>query len=150
MTLIRHKNVRRLDVAVKNPRGVESRYALRYLTCNCPEFVGVEKAIDMCVTGKLITTPEALAAGLIDRIVDGELREGAAAFAREVSARGGSHPRTRDRSDRLGTPAANAPLFAAGRVLAAKIRPHQPASGSISRFTPCRKSVKPTGNFIAA
>ncbi len=89
--------------------------------------VGVEKAIDMCVTGKLITTPEALAAGLIDRIVDGELREGAAAFAREVSARGGSHPRTRDRSDRLGTPEANAPLFAAGRVLAEKIRPHQPA-----------------------
>ena len=89
--------------------------------------VGVEKAIEMCVTGKLIGAQEALAAGLIDRVLDGDLREGAAAFAREVLARAGAHPRTRERRDRLGTPAANVPLFAAGRELAAKARPNQPA-----------------------
>src|SRR4051812_6067175 len=88
--------------------------------------VGVEKAIEMCVTGKLITAQEALAAGLIDRILDGDLREGAAAFARSVA--GGTHPKTRDRVDRLGTPLANRPLFAAGRELAVKVRPHQPAA----------------------
>ena len=89
--------------------------------------VGVEKAIDLCVTGRLISASDARAAGLIDRIIEGELREGAAAFAREVSTRGESLPRTRDRSDRLGTPEANAPLLAAGRALAQKVRPHQPA-----------------------
>ena len=88
--------------------------------------VGVEKAIDMCVTGKLITASEALAAGLIDQIVEGDLRKGAAAFARSVTGEK-AHPRTRDRSDRLGTPESNAPLFAAGRELARKARPHQPA-----------------------
>ena len=89
--------------------------------------VGVEKAIDMCVTGRLITAPEALAAGLIDRIVEGDLREGAAAFAGEVAARG-PHPRTRERADRLGTPAENVLRFASGRELAVKVRPHQPAA----------------------
>ena len=89
--------------------------------------VGVEKAIDMCVTGRLINAQDALAAGLIDRIIDGDLREGAAAFAREAAGRDGSHPRTRERSDRLGTAADNAVLFTAGRELATKVRPHQPA-----------------------
>src|SRR3954466_5826109 len=73
--------------------------------------VGVEKAIEMCVTGKLITAPEALAAGLIDRILDGDLREGAAAFARSVAG-SGTPPKTRDRVDRLGTSLVNKPLFA--------------------------------------
>jgi 3-hydroxyacyl-CoA dehydrogenase len=89
--------------------------------------VGVEKAIDMCVTGKLIGAGEALACGLIDEVIDGDLREGAVAFARAMAARDVPHPRTRDRRDRLGTPESNAPLVAAGRVLAAKARPHQPA-----------------------
>jgi 3-hydroxyacyl-CoA dehydrogenase len=96
-------------------------------TQRLPRLVGVEKAIDMCVTGKLITAQDALAAGLIDRIVEGDVREGAAAFAREIAARPGPHPRTRERADRLGTPADNARLFASGRELAVKVRPHQPA-----------------------
>src|SRR4051812_17729646 len=89
--------------------------------------VGVEKAIEMCVTGKLITAQEAQAAGLIDRIIDGDLREGAAAFARSVAG-GSTYPKTRDRADRLGSPLENKPLFAAGRELAVKVRPHQPAA----------------------
>jgi 3-hydroxyacyl-CoA dehydrogenase len=96
-------------------------------TQRLPRLVGVEKAIDMCVTGKLITAHDALAAGLIDRIVEGDVREGAAAFAREIAARPGPHPRTRERADRLGTPADNARLFESGRELAVKVRPHQPA-----------------------
>ncbi|HTM04132.1 MAG TPA: 3-hydroxyacyl-CoA dehydrogenase NAD-binding domain-containing protein [Vicinamibacterales bacterium] len=102
-------------------------------TQRLPRLVGVEKAIEMCVTGKPITAPDALAAGLIDRVIDGDLREGAAAFAREVIASAATSdrqmsPRTRDRNDRLGTPAANAPLLAAGRAMAQKTRPHQPAA----------------------
>jgi len=88
-----------------------------------PRLVGIEKAIDMCVTGKPLTTAEALAAGLIDAVVEGDLLAGAVAFARQATA----NVKTRERHDRLGTPEANGPLYAAGRQLAAKIRRSQQA-----------------------
>jgi 3-hydroxyacyl-CoA dehydrogenase len=97
-------------------------------TQRLPRLVGIEKAIEMCVGGKPISAPEALAAGLVDRVIDGDLREGAAAFAREVIAGGGRRPRTRERNDRLGTPEANGPIFTAARAMAQKTRPHQPAA----------------------
>lgn len=96
-------------------------------TQRLPRLVGVEKAIDLCVTGKLITAQDALDAGLIDRVLEGDLREGALAFARDVATRA-SHPRTADRTDRLGTNEENAARFAAGRLLAARVRPNQPAA----------------------
>jgi 3-hydroxyacyl-CoA dehydrogenase len=95
-------------------------------TQRLPRLVGVEKAIEMCVTGKLFSAGEAHAAGLIDRVVSGNLQESAIVFAREVAARG-EHPRTGERSDKLGTPESNAPLFEAGRALAAKVRRNQTA-----------------------
>ena len=75
----------------------------------------------MCVSGRPIAAADALAAGLLDRAVDGDLVEEALAFAREVAERG-LPPKTRERGNRLGTPPANAPLFDAARALAAKIR----------------------------
>jgi 3-hydroxyacyl-CoA dehydrogenase len=90
-------------------------------TQRLPRLVGIAAAVDMCVSGKPVKAPEALKLGLIDRIIEGDLRGGAIAFAREVAARG-SHTRTRDRIEKLGTPEQNAPIFAAGREQAAKIR----------------------------
>jgi 3-hydroxyacyl-CoA dehydrogenase len=87
-------------------------------TQRLPRLVGVEKAIDMCVTGKPITAADALAVGLVDAVTDGNLLEAAIAFARRQTA----PVRTRDRNEKLGTAATNAPLYAAGRVLAAKVR----------------------------
>ncbi|MEO7273812.1 MAG: enoyl-CoA hydratase-related protein, partial [Vicinamibacterales bacterium] len=95
-------------------------------TQRLPRLVGVEKALDLCVTGKPIKAPEALAAGLIDKVITGDLAEGAIAFAREVAG-GELAVKTRERRDRLGTPDANAPLFAAARELAAKVRRRQTA-----------------------
>jgi 3-hydroxyacyl-CoA dehydrogenase len=91
-------------------------------TQRLPRLVGVEKAIEMCVTGKPIKAADALQSGLVDAIVDGPLVEGAVAFARDAAARGGVHPRTRDRADRLPSPEALLPLLAAGRELANKTR----------------------------
>jgi len=88
-----------------------------------PRLVGIEKAIDMCVTGKPLGTAEALAAGLIDAVVEDDLLAGAVAFARQATA----NVKTRDRQDRLGTPETNGPLYAAGRQLAARIRRSQQA-----------------------
>ena len=94
-------------------------------TQRLPRLVGVERAIEMCATGKPVAAGDALQAGLIDRIVDGDLLDGATAFAKEVTARPGPHPRTRDRSEALGSPDANAAAFAAGRELAARVRRNQ-------------------------
>jgi 3-hydroxyacyl-CoA dehydrogenase len=91
-------------------------------TQRLPRLVGVEKAIEMCVTGRPIRAADALQAGLIDSIVEGDLVEGAAAFARDVAARGGLLPRTRDRVDRLPTTEALPAMVAAGRELARKTR----------------------------
>jgi 3-hydroxyacyl-CoA dehydrogenase len=90
-------------------------------TQRLPRLVGIAAAVDMCVSGKPIKAAEALKIGLIDHIVEGDLRKGAIAFAREMTARS-AHPRTRDRNDKLGSPSVNAPIFAAGREQAAKIR----------------------------
>jgi 3-hydroxyacyl-CoA dehydrogenase len=94
-------------------------------TQRLPRLVGVQKAIEMCVSGKPISATAALEAGLIDRIIDGDLAAGAIAFAREVSERGGQAKKTRDRQEKLGTPEINAPLFAAGRELARRTRKNQ-------------------------
>ena len=87
-------------------------------TQRLPRLAGVEKAIDMCVTGKPITAADALAVGLVDAVTDTNLLESAIAFARRQTAL----VRTRDRNSTLGTQEMNAPLYAAGRALAAKVR----------------------------
>jgi 3-hydroxyacyl-CoA dehydrogenase len=91
-------------------------------TQRLPRLVGLEKAIEMCVSGKPVKAPDALAAGLIDRIVDGDLEAGAAAFAREMAARGGPYPRTSERTDRLPARDAVPAMLEAGRDLARKTR----------------------------
>src|SRR5688572_2599119 len=65
-------------------------------TQRLPRLVGVEKAIEMCVTGKPIKAADALQAGLLDAIVDAPLVEGAVAFARAAAAAG---RRTRAREE---------------------------------------------------
>jgi 3-hydroxyacyl-CoA dehydrogenase len=97
-------------------------------TQRLPRLVGVERAIDMIVTGKLFPVTEAHEWGLIDHLIDagGDLRAGAVAFAHDVASRG-PHQKTRELDDKLGTPQENAPLFEAGRQLAKKIRPNQTA-----------------------
>ena len=92
-------------------------------TQRLPRLVGIEKAIGMCVSGKPVPAPDALSAGLIDALIEGDLARGAVEFVR----RAGPPVKTRERTGKLGTAEANAPLYAAGRELAAKIRRNQEA-----------------------
>jgi len=94
-------------------------------TQRLPRLVGVAAAVEMCVSGRPIKAPEALRLGLIDRVIDGDLLAGAIGFAHSVE----SAPvhKTRDKNDRLGSAADNAPIFAAGRAQAGKIRRNQTA-----------------------
>ena len=81
----------------------------------------------MVVTSKPISAADALTHGIVDEVIDGDLLDGAIRFAGRVGAASGPHPKTSERSDKLGTPAINATLFAAARATAQKIKPHQPA-----------------------
>src|SRR2546422_1544841 len=56
-----------------------------------PRLVGVEAAVEMFVSGKSIKAPEALRLGLFDKIIEGDLKAGAIAFARHVADSGGPH-----------------------------------------------------------
>jgi 3-hydroxyacyl-CoA dehydrogenase len=94
-------------------------------TQRLPRLVGVAAAVEMCVTGKPVKAPEALRLGLIDKVIDGELLAGAVSFASNVA--GKPVRKTRERNEKLGSAAENAPIFAAGRAQAGKIRRNQTA-----------------------
>src|SRR5438034_8120679 len=80
-----------------------------------PRLVGVEGALEMFISGKAIRAPEAVRLGLFDKIIEGDLRAGAIAFALQAADSGGPHRRTRDRNEKLGSAESNAPILAAGR-----------------------------------
>ncbi len=82
-------------------------------TQRLPRLAGVAKALEMCTIGKNIKAAEAVEAGIIDKLIEGDLLAGAVAFARDVA--GKPAPKTRERNEKLGTPDANAPIFAAAR-----------------------------------
>src|SRR5271156_2541928 len=87
-------------------------------TQRLPRLAGVAKAAEMCVSGNPVKAEEALKFGIIDRLIEGDLLAGAVAFAREVAAK--PAPKTRERNEKLGTPADNAPIFSAARETVAK------------------------------
>ncbi len=87
-------------------------------TQRLPRLAGVAKAIEMCARGEPVAAGDALRHGIVDRVVEGDLREGAIAFLRARLAEGGPHPRTRGRAEKLGDAEGNAPLFAAAREAA--------------------------------
>jgi len=55
-------------------------------TQRLPRLAGVAKAAEMCAFGEPISAKEALAAGILDKLIDGDLLEGAIRFARTVTA----------------------------------------------------------------
>src|SRR5262250_1319150 len=89
-------------------------------TQRLPRLAGVAKATQMCADGNPIGAKEALELGIVDRIVDGDLLQGAVAFLREKIAGGERPQKTRERNDKLGDEATNAAIFEAARAQAKK------------------------------
>jgi len=87
-------------------------------TQRLPRLVGVAKAVEMCAEGKPVPAREAAALGLIDRLIEDELLSGAVAFARDVA--GKPAPKTRERTEKLGTSADSTAIFAAARAAVSK------------------------------
>lgn len=85
-------------------------------TQRLPRLAGVEAALAMIVEGKPVPAAYAAEHGILDRVIEGDLLEGALAFAGERIAAGPPHPLARDR-----VPApADAGIFEATRARLAK------------------------------
>jgi 3-hydroxyacyl-CoA dehydrogenase len=82
-------------------------------TQRLPRLAGVAKALEMCADGKPVAAAEAFQLGIVDRLIEGDLLAGAVAFAREVA--GKPIPKTRERSEKLGTATENASIIASAR-----------------------------------
>src|SRR5215469_11810614 len=54
-------------------------------TQRLPRLAGVAKAVEMCAEGNPVSATEALKYGIIDKLIEGDLLQGALAFAREVA-----------------------------------------------------------------
>src|ERR1700689_4996279 len=76
------------------------------------------KEFGKMTSGNPIKATEALQFGVVDRIIEGDLLSGAIAFAREIASQ--PAPKTRERNEKLGNAAANAPIFSAARETVAK------------------------------
>jgi 3-hydroxyacyl-CoA dehydrogenase len=87
-------------------------------TQRLPRLAGVARAVEMCWTGEPVAAAAAHEAGIVDRVIEGDLLAGAVSFAREVASAGPR--RSRDRNEKLGDAAANAAIFAAAREQARK------------------------------
>jgi 3-hydroxyacyl-CoA dehydrogenase len=84
-------------------------------TQRLPRLAGVAVAAEMCAFGDPVSAPKALQAGIIDKIIDGDLLAGAVAYAREMAATGKSPRKARDLTAKISDPKANETALAAAR-----------------------------------
>lgn len=85
-------------------------------TQRAPRLAGVEAALDLMTSGNPVGASRALDLGLIDRIVDGDLREAAIAWARELAEQGAGVRKSSEQA----VPAFDATLFDGYRAKLAK------------------------------
>ena len=84
-------------------------------TQRLPRLAGVVKALEMCATGEPVRAEEAVTLGIADRLIEGDLLEGAMAFAHEILNK--PAPKTRERNEKL---QADSAIFGAAREQARK------------------------------
>ncbi len=77
-------------------------------TQRLPRLCGLARAAEMCATGRMVKAAEALKIGVVDKVVDADLIDGAIEYAKDLIAAGESPRKTSEISDRLGDPAENA------------------------------------------
>ena len=89
-------------------------------TQRLPRLIGVERAMMAILSGDPFDTEEALALGIVDEIIDGDLVAGAIAFAKARAAAGAPHPLVRNRRDKIEADRANSAVFKAGEAYLAR------------------------------
>ena len=66
-------------------------------TQRLPRLIGVQAALDVILSGEPISAAAALNAGIIDKVIEGDLLDAAVKYAQEVATTGGNKKRVRDR-----------------------------------------------------
>jgi 3-hydroxyacyl-CoA dehydrogenase len=94
-------------------------------TQRLPRLAGVAKAVEMCAFGEPVDAKTALACGILDKIIDGDLLQGAVKFAREVT--GKLAYKTRERGEKLHDAGRNETVFAVAREHARRTKRGQTA-----------------------
>ena len=89
-------------------------------TQRLPRLIGAERAMTAILSGDPFDTEEALALGIVDEIIDGDLVAGAIAFAKARAAAGAPHPLVRNRRDKIEADRANPAVFKAGEAYLAR------------------------------
>jgi 3-hydroxyacyl-CoA dehydrogenase len=84
-------------------------------TQRLPRLAGVAVAAEMCAFGDPLSAPRALEAGIVDKIIDGDLLAGAVAYAREQAATGKPPRKTREMNQKISNQAENEKALAAAR-----------------------------------
>jgi len=84
-------------------------------TQRLPRLAGVAIAAEMCAFGDPLPASRALEAGVVDKIIDGDLLSGAVAYAREQAASGKPPRKTREMNQKISNQAENEKALAAAR-----------------------------------
>jgi 3-hydroxyacyl-CoA dehydrogenase len=95
-------------------------------TQRLPRLIGPKAALDMIVTGRHLPADEALRLGILDTIVEGDLRREAIRFARSIAAKR-PLPRIREKTDKLEEARRDPGLFDAMRKSIARRARNQKA-----------------------
>ncbi|WP_340149634.1 3-hydroxyacyl-CoA dehydrogenase NAD-binding domain-containing protein [uncultured Sneathiella sp.] len=80
-------------------------------TQRLPRVVGVPMALEMITSGNPIGAKKALEVGLVDEVVEGDLTEGAIAFAKKVAAEGRPLVKISEQNDKLAEAKKNPAIF---------------------------------------
>lgn len=84
-------------------------------TQRLPRLAGVAVAAEMCAFGDPLPAPKAVEAGIVDKLIEGDLLAGAVAYAREMAASGKPPRKTRDLTEKISNAAENEKALAATR-----------------------------------
>ncbi len=98
-------------------------------TQRLPRLIGIPASLDLMLSGRMVTADEALALGLVDKVVASDLRQAAATRAMELAAIGHEHLRASARE--LPEAAPTADYFDEQRKAAAKTNPNRTVPCSI-------------------
>src|SRR5215831_19422587 len=91
-------------------------------TQRLPRLAGVAKAVEMCAFGEPVKAGDALKAGMIDKIIEGDLLAGSVTFVRDLLAKGEPPRKSRERNEKLGKAEENSVIFENARALAKKTK----------------------------
>ncbi|MCC5868014.1 MAG: enoyl-CoA hydratase/isomerase family protein [Gammaproteobacteria bacterium] len=98
-------------------------------TQRLPRLIGIPASLDLMLSGRMVPADEALELGLVDKVVESELRQAAATRAMELAAMGHEHLRASARELPGDVPSAE--YFEQQRQAAAERYPNRTVPGSI-------------------